>query len=52
MKKLKLKKPTRMTLVLIALSLLCVTIYSAIAIGLASQIGKPPSVEHGITADD
>ena len=52
MKKLKLKKPSGMALVLTLLSLLCITIYGAIAFGLASQIGKAPGVVHGVTADD
>lgn len=51
MQKLKLKKPTGTTVVLILLSLLCVTIYGAIAFGLASQIGKAPGVVQGVTAD-
>lgn len=51
MKKPKLKKPTGTTLVLIFLSLLCATIYGAIAAGLASQIGKAPGVVQGVTAD-
>lgn len=52
MKNLKLKKPTGTTVVLVLLSLLCITVYGAIAVGLASQIGKAPGVVHGITADD
>ncbi|WP_157786173.1 hypothetical protein [Dyella japonica] len=52
MKKFKPKKPSGMALVLIALSLLCATIYSAIAWGLATQIGNPPGVVHGVGADD
>lgn len=51
MQKSKLKKPAGATLVVILLSLLCVTIYGAIAIGLASQIGKAPGVVQGVTAD-
>jgi hypothetical protein len=52
MKKFKLKKPSGPALTLILLSLLCATIYSAIAVGLATQIGKPPGIVHGATADD
>ncbi len=51
MKTFKLKKPTGMTLALLLLSLLCVTIYGAIAVGLASQIGKAPGVVQGVTSD-
>ncbi|WP_158543535.1 hypothetical protein [Dyella solisilvae] len=52
MKAFKLKKPTGTTVALILLSLLGITIYGAIAFGLASQVGKAPGVVHGITADD
>ncbi|HET6553519.1 MAG TPA: hypothetical protein VFG49_08280 [Dyella sp.] len=52
MKKFKLEKPTGTTVVLILLSMLGMTIYGAIAVGLASQIGKPPGVVPGVTADE
>jgi len=52
MKKFKLEKPTGTTVVLILLSMLGMTIYGAITVGLASQIGKPPGVVPGVTADE
>lgn len=52
MKKSKPGHPSGTTIVVALLSLLCIAIYGAIAIGLTSQIGKPPSVVHGVTADD
>jgi hypothetical protein len=50
--KRKMKMPKGTSLAVILLSLLCVAIYGAIAIGLASQIGKAPGVIQGVTADD
>ncbi|MHA6202991.1 hypothetical protein ACXU4B_01035 [Dyella soli] len=52
MKKFKPIKFTGTTLAVILLSLLCIAIYGAMGFGLASQIGKPPGVAQGVTADD
>lgn len=48
----KMKKPKGTSLAVALLSLLCIAIYGAIGVGLASQIGKAPGVVQGVTADN